>query len=97
MCVQCECKEAVAVVIQVFDNVCVFSGDKWQVRLQPPKPAGFEAGQIHAPITRDVQYSRPYCQLLQKYKKLWAMIFLCFFLTERGRGSLANPENTFEK
>ena len=56
-----------AVVIQVFDNVCVFSGDKWQVRLQPPKPAGFEAGQIHAPITRDVQYSRPYCQLLQKY------------------------------
>ena len=25
------------------------------------------------------------------------MIFLCFFLTERGRGSLANPENTFEK
>ena len=56
MCVQCECKEAVAVVIQVFDNVCVFSGDKWQVRLQPPKPAGFEAGQIHAPITRYVQY-----------------------------------------
>ena len=59
-----------AVVIQVFDNVCVFSGDKWQVRLQPPKPAGFEAGQIHAPITRDVQYSRQYCQLLQKYKQL---------------------------
>ena len=79
MCVQCECKEAVAVVIQVFDNVCVFSGDKWQVRLQPPKPAGFEAAQIHAPITRDrlqrwyitIPSSDRWCTTIENHRYQW--------------------------
>ena len=87
-----------AVVIQVFDNVCVFSGDKWQVRLQPPKPAGFEAGQIHAPITRDVQY-RPILPTITKILKIVSSDFFCvsFSPKEAGPGCLANPENTFEK